>query len=635
MIYVRTEFDTKFLKHFIRLILLFMSLNQLGAATAMPDSKCGEANPSDSAVQFPITKELPALSILQLGASVPYVRYEAEEGVLSGAAAIVGPNRLIGDLGGEASGRKAVKLTRPCDGVEWSITADANSIVIRYCVPDSADGTGLDATISVYVNGIKRDTLELTSKYAWLYGPEGDPQNKPSLGSPRHIYDESHKLFNFTLKKGDKILLRKDATDTGNYYGIDFIELEMVAPPIRCPADFVNIADEGITPENFGSKIDLLLQSVGWNARYKGKKGLYFPPGRYKMESMAKLHKSASIIEIKGAGMWYTVLYDERGRAADWGTPGFNMNGLAAHFSDLAMFGSSNNRGVSGKPFVNCYGSGTIMKNIWIEHMTCGFWVGGSSGISDHLTIDGCRLRNLGADGINLCNGTKNSTITNTTVRSSGDDGIAIWSAPEMDGPADGIDYPGCANNIIQNCTVELPWRANCFAIYGGKDNTIKNCIARDTLTYAGVNISSTFRPRPFSGRTLVDNVLIERCGGSFWSGQQFGALWVMADDGPISDVTFSNIYINDSTFCGIMLKSETFKSVVREMNVKFENVMVVKSGTHGILVQDAIGTADFRNTKLLQNSEQPVRKHENTNGKKGTGTIKFTMDDKCVGIIE
>ena len=205
------------------------------------------------------------------------------------------------------------------------------------------------------------------------------------------------------------------------------------------------------------------------------------------------LHKSASVIEIQGAGMWYTILYDDRGRPADWGTPGFNMNGLAAHFSDLAIFGSSNNRGVSGKPFVNGYGSGTIMKNIWIEHMTCGFWVGGSSGITDHLTIDGCRIRNLGADGINLCNGTKNSIITNTTVRSSGDDGIAIWSAPEMDGPADGIDYPGCANNIIENCTVELPWRASCFAIYGGKDNTVKNCIARDTLTYAGVNISSTF----------------------------------------------------------------------------------------------------------------------------------------------
>src|SRR5207237_3392241 len=113
----------------------------------------------------------------------------------------------------------------------------------------------------------------------------------------------------------------------------------------------------------------------------------------------------ASAIEIKGAGMWYTTLYDERGRPADWGTPGFNLNGLAAHFSDFAMFGSGNNRGISGKPFVNCYGSGTVMKNIWIEHMTCGFWVGGSSGISDHLTIDGCRLRNLGADGINLCNG--------------------------------------------------------------------------------------------------------------------------------------------------------------------------------------------------------------------------------------
>ncbi len=570
-----------------------------------------------------------------IGASVPYIRYEAEAGSLSGAAAVVGPNRTVGDLGGEASGREAVKLTSVGDAVAWKVVADANSMVIRYCIPDSADGSGLDATISIYVNGVKRDTMELTSKYVWLYGPEGDPKNTPSLGSPRHIYDEAHKLFDYTLKKGDTVMLKKDAGDTAAFYGIDFVELEMVPPPIPCPEGFVNIADEGVTPENFGAKFDSLLQAFGWNKRYAGKRGFYIPPGRYKMESIAMIHESAATIEIKGAGMWYTMLYDESGKQADWGTPGFNLNGKAAHFSDFAMFGSGNNRGGSGKPFVNSYGSGTIMKNIWVEHMTCGFWVGGGSGVSDHLTIDGCRLRDLGADGINLCNGTKNSTIVNTTVRCSGDDGIAIWSAPEMDGAAGGIDYIGCANNVIKNCTVELPWRANGFAIYGGKDNTIKDCIARDTLTYAGLNISSTFKPRPFAGHTVVDHVLLERCGGSFWNGQQFGALWVMADDGPISGVTFRNIDILDSTFSGIMLKSETYKSAVNVMEVAFENVKVSKTGTQGILVQDAMGTANLKNTRLLETLGKPVQRNKDTNGKKGTGMITLTTDAACAGIQE
>jgi hypothetical protein len=45
------------------------------------------------------------------GANMPYDMYEAEDGVLAGGATIVGPNRTVGDLAGEASGRRAVKLT--------------------------------------------------------------------------------------------------------------------------------------------------------------------------------------------------------------------------------------------------------------------------------------------------------------------------------------------------------------------------------------------------------------------------------------------------------------------------------------------------------------------------------------------
>jgi hypothetical protein len=581
----------------------------------------------------------PALAVepgaTPLGAAVPYLRYEAEDGIVSGKATVVGPNRRIGDLAGEASGRKAVKLAALGDGVEWRVAEDANSIVVRYCIPDSEDGKGLEATLSLYVNGARRESLALTSKYAWLYGPEGEPQNSPRLDSPRHIYDETHQLFAFTLKPGDRIMLKKEDGDTAAYYGIDFIELEMVPPPIPCPEGFVNITDEGITPENFGQKIDSLLQGFSWNERYKGKKGVYIPPGRYKMESIAMIHKTAMLMEVRGAGMWYTVLYDERGKQADWGTPGFNLNGIGARFADFAMFGASNNRTISGKPFVNSYGTGSVMKNIWVEHMTCGFWVGGGSGITDRLTIDGCRLRNLGADGVNLCNGTKNSTIVNTTVRSSGDDGIAIWSAPEMDGPAGGVNYPGCASNVIRNCTVELPWRANGLAIYGGKDNTIQDCVVRDTLTYAGVNISSTFRPRPFAGQTLVDHVLIERCGGPFWSGQQFGAVWVMADDSPITNVLFCNLEINDSTFSGIMLKSETYNKPVHPMHVTFENVNVNGAGTDGILVQDAMGTVAFKHTSLHEIAGKAVRRNQDTNGKKGTGVIALSTDAQCVGIQE
>src|ERR1700719_4735400 len=97
---VRTEPGMRLIEHSIWGVLLLMGLNLLGAAAVIPDIKWGEANSSNTASQYSTTKELPALSIPKPGASVPYIRLEAEDGCLSGAAAVVGPNRIIGDLGG-------------------------------------------------------------------------------------------------------------------------------------------------------------------------------------------------------------------------------------------------------------------------------------------------------------------------------------------------------------------------------------------------------------------------------------------------------------------------------------------------------------------------------------------------------
>ena len=573
-------------------------------------------------------------TLSDVGAKVPYVRYEAESGVVSGGQ-MVGPNAMIGDLAGEASGRQAVKLTNEGDSVQWTVTAPANSLVVRYSIPDGDDGVGLDATLSVYVNDIKKCTLDLTSKHTWLYGPEADPKNTPGLGSPRHIYDEVHQLFDIGINMGDRVMLKKDTGDTAAYYGIDFVELEMVAPPKSCPEGFIDASREGITADNFSKKIGQFVQAFTWKPEYKGKKGIFIPPGRYKLDGQILMNEGLPKgFEITGAGMWYTVLYSDNNADMDWGSPAFNINGQSVKFSDFAMFGATRTRTGNGKPFVNAYGDGTVISRIWIEHMTCGFWVGGSSGRTNNLLIDSCRIRDLGADGINLCNGTKNSTVFNTTVRSSGDDGIVVWSATELDGPGGGIDYPGCAHNVIDHCTVELPWRGNAFAIYGGKDNTIKNCLARDTLTYAGVNISSTFTPRPFAGTTRIENMVLERCGGTFWNGQQFGALWVMADTQPIDGIEFKNIEIIDPTYSGILLKSETYHEPANEMNVSFENVNVTNPGTSAIAIVDAMGSAVFKSSKLDMkgSSSQAIKVSKDNNGKTGTGAIRIVADDTCTG---
>src|SRR5204863_3590681 len=74
------------------------------------------------------------------GANMPYDMYEAEDGVVAGGASVIGPNRTIGDLAGEASGRKAVTLNATGSSVEFTTRAATNTLVTRFSMPDAAGG---------------------------------------------------------------------------------------------------------------------------------------------------------------------------------------------------------------------------------------------------------------------------------------------------------------------------------------------------------------------------------------------------------------------------------------------------------------------------------------------------------------
>src|SRR5258706_7067342 len=70
----------------------------------------------------------------------------------------------------ESSGRQCVKLSATGKYVEFTAQAAANTLVVRYSVPDTADGTGADYTLSLYLNGAFVRKIPMTSKYSWLYG---------------------------------------------------------------------------------------------------------------------------------------------------------------------------------------------------------------------------------------------------------------------------------------------------------------------------------------------------------------------------------------------------------------------------------------------------------------------------------
>ncbi|WP_241781677.1 discoidin domain-containing protein [Paenibacillus sp. DMB5] len=143
------------------------------------------------------------------GANMPYDMYEAEDGVTGGGAVKLAANRNIGDLAGEASGRRAVTLNTTGSYVEFTTRASTNTLVTRFSIPDSASGDGINSTLNIYVNGVFTKSINLTSKYAWLYGSETSPGNSPGAGSPRHIYDEANIMFDSTIPAAARSVCRR------------------------------------------------------------------------------------------------------------------------------------------------------------------------------------------------------------------------------------------------------------------------------------------------------------------------------------------------------------------------------------------------------------------------------------------
>ena len=521
------------------------------------------------------------------GANVPYWEYEAESATTTGS--ILTPSRTFGDVAAEASGRSAVKLTATGQKVEWKTAHATNSIVVRYSIPDAPGGGGATATIGLYVNGVRKTSLSLTSRYSWTYG-DADAQNtgseNPSAGTPHHFYDEAHALID-DVPAGSTIALQRDGQDSAAYYVIDLVDFEEVAPPLPMPAGALSITDFGATPDDT-SDDSAAIQSAIDAARTQGK-ALYIPRGTFETKSYVPNEKTPKLnvsgVTIRGAGMWHSVIH---GFGAQ-----FVVSGDNNRFYDFAVFGDityrDDTKGWQG--FDGPAGTGSRMENVWIEHETVGWWVGKGAFVgqvtkplTDGLVVHGVRIRDTYADGVNFANATSNSTVEQSTFRNTGDDSIATWSF-SADGPVP------CTNNTFKFNTVQTVWRATCLALYGGNGHTIEDNLCADTSNYPGLLVSTTFSAIAFSGTTTVARNTLTRAGGPHYN-QEFGALRVFADTASVTNVQLKDITIDSPTFSGVH-----FGGAQQSTGVTLDGIMVSNPGTLGIWVSsEAHGQAQANN---------------------------------------
>ncbi|WP_051393370.1 discoidin domain-containing protein [Glycomyces arizonensis] len=478
------------------------------------------------------------------GANMPYTLDEAEDAQVGGGAEVLAPNRTIGDLAGEASGRQAAVLDATGEFVEFTTTTDTNTLVTRFSIPDAPGGGGIDATLNVYVDGEFLQPIELTSRYAWLYGAEASPNNSPGSGAPRHIYDEANVLLDRTIPAGSTIRLQKDAANSAAFYSIDFISLEQVAPePNPDPARYIE--PDGFTHQDVQAALNEFRMDTSGDLL-----GVYLPPGDYQTAQKFQVYGKAT--EVIGAGPWYTRFYAPQGQSNT--DVGFRADATAngSTFSGFAYFGNYITRiDGPGKVFDWQNVSDMTIDDMWVEHQVCMFW---GSNISDTV-IQNSRVRNLFADTLNMTNGSTGNVVRNVESRASGDDSFALFAATD----AGGGDQTG---NVYENLTSMLTWRAAGLAVYGGFGNTFRNIHIADTLVYSGITISSLDFGYPMDGfssasPTRFENISVVRAGGHFWGAQTFPGIWVFSADKAFEGIRVSNVDIVDPTYSGIMFQTK------------------------------------------------------------------------------
>jgi hypothetical protein len=579
------------------------------------------------------------------GMDEPWVELQAEDAQTN--ATIIGPSRTKWDqnhIEAEAIGRRAVRLTNTGDYVKFTTTQAANSLVVRYSIPDAPGGGGVNATLGLYIDGTRVKDLPLTSHYAWSY--KGGLLDVPAVTldtpaeQPHTFFDEIRlgpDIFPNGIPVGAEVKLQRDANDNAPFYVIDLVDFEKVGPPLAMPAGFTSVTQLGVVPDDPSGTdyADVILNAIQSTPK------LWFPKGRYKLQKISSQHVGLDNPghEIRGAGMWYTELDGAKAMffcngAVSCVFGDFSIRGVSTARNEGAVmsapgFDAAKGDGQPQKAFAGPMGVSSLIENVWIEHTVAGIWVGNDPANqptpTDQLTIRNCRIRNTYADGINLDNGTTNTLIENCHMRNTGDDSVAIWSIKWTDWVRHGHYPPAPTDkdqgvehgNRVHKVSVQMPWRANCFAVYGGNDNHFSDSICEDVLTYPGILVDHEFSPYPFGpALTTFKNILVARAGGEMFfettaNPWYHGALKFYMREGDVNDILVQDVDIVDPTYAGIefrgygsaYLNGETqppdivaAADVAKMANVALQNVKVTGAGTYCIEARDGAsrGSVNF-----------------------------------------
>jgi hypothetical protein len=516
-----------------------------------------------------------------VGAPLDFTEYEAENGATNGR--LVGPDRTFASLASEASGRRAVLLEGLGDYVEFTLSAPANALTVRYAVPDTPEGKPVDARLGVYAQSRPIAELAVTSRYCCYYGHYPFTKHVAD-GKGHHFFDHARILLDEVLPAGTVVRLTRDARFQASWVAIDLVDFEMVPAPHRRPSRALSVVDFGADPRGELDSREAFAKAIA--AASGGRRPLWVPPGHFRVDG----HVQVDQVEIAGAGPWYSVLQGDG--VGLYGRDAPNPS-QAVDIHDLAIIGQVNERddhkalaGIGG-----ALGGGSRIRNVFIQHVKVGLWLDGPF---DGLIVSHVRVFDTTADGLNLHRGISGVIVEESLFRNNGDDGIASWAEK-------------LANHdiIIRHNTVIAPILANGVAIYGGHDIAVTDNLIADTLTEGGgLHLGNRFGAVPLSGTISLKGNMVVR-GGSIDPRLNIGigAVWLFALDVPIeAQIDLRTTTLLDSSEEALLLFGRRIDGLV------VNGLRVDRAG--GSLIElRADGSATLSGVRATDTAEPTVRK--------------------------
>ncbi|MCU1258571.1 MAG: hypothetical protein JWO80_1456 [Bryobacterales bacterium] len=515
------------------------------------------------------------------GATTPFTTLEAEAGTPGGGATvrafILGsPVPTAATLELEASGGALVELNATGQSVSWTNpVANANTIVIRNSIPDDPNGGGMTTTIDLYVDGVFRQPITVSSKQSWNYRNSNTTPDDPNGGgTPWHFYNEDRAFISGApIAAGSTITLQKDAANTAAVYEIDCIDLENVPAPLTQPANSLSITTDCNADDTFGRDSTAEIQDCIKRARSSGK-SVWIPQGKYMVANTVSTPLDLTGVTVSGAGMWYSMIYKKVPLPPP--TLPWRSNilvGSGTTLQDVSIDSDAIYRsvgGASGDDYgISASGAGGwLIDHVWVQHCDAQ-WLSGSNG-----TIQNSRVADSWADGINLNNGNTpnvdkaglNLTAQNNFVRGGGDDGIATFS----DAGASGTNTEMDGTRILNNTSV-APYWANGLRVAGGKNVLVQENLVTDPAANSGIEVSIFGNTgHPLDSATIEGNTILR--GGGWNTTDRHG----MHVGSPGSTSLFPNAYtiatisnnlIQDSRRAGLKIGT-TFETLTISDNI-------------------------------------------------------------------